>query len=128
MSELIFSNHEVVNTSPEKYIEMSVAPSILIKAWAQSMFSYELLTKDGNLKPQNQLKPHTIEKLAAAKNIFVQGGEIIKPVIGVGIMDNIEIGIGCEIVVAAYDVGITEMPVHARVQQLDEVQKLLKAI
>lgn len=128
MNNPVFINHEVVNASPDDYVEIMVAPSRLLDAWAQSMFACEMLSKNGDIKPVEEMHEDIREKFLTVKKVIEQGGSVTKPVIGIGLMDNIEIGIGREISVALYAGGVAEMPVHVRKAQAKDVQKLLQAL
>lgn len=125
MTEPAFYDHEVVRRSPADYVEMRLSPSALLKAWSLSMFAHEMLANDGTVKPVDCMNTETLEKLLYAQDAMKKGEAVAKPIIGVGIMDNIEIGIGREIVVAAQTMNIPEIPVHARQAQAREITKLM---
>ena len=127
MSAAAFTNHEVVNKSPSDYVEIIVSLAVLVKAWSHSAFAYEMLESGGSIKPDTKMGHDILERYLRAQNALKNGDAVTKPVIGIGIMDNVEIGIGREIAVAAYAIGLDNMPVHVRVQQSKEIEKLLKA-
>ena len=121
-----FYDHEVVQRAPEDYVESHHTPQDILKAWATSIFAHEILTDGGEIKPQKAMQEATLEKFIAATDAFKKGESQPKPIIGVGIMDNIEIGIGREIIAAAKDFGIDTLPVHMRKAQAAEIEKMLK--
>ena len=127
MSDPIFNDHEVVQRAPSDYVEMQMQPEAILKAWSLSMFAHEVLNKDGSIKSDKDMSAVTLEKYLAAKECLKRGEAVSKPIIGVGIMDNIEIGIGREIVAASYDLKINSIPVHMRQGQAKDIRKLLKA-
>ena len=126
MANPVFNDHEVVKRSPSDYIELQLDPKTVLKAWEVSMFAHEILNKDGSIKSDKEMSAATLEKYMAAKESLKRGEAVAKPIIGVGITDNIEIGIGREIVVASYNLKISTIPVHMRKGQVNEIQKLLK--
>lgn len=126
MTEPVFYDHEIVQKSPSDYGEMTVSPAIILQAWSHSMFAHEILDPNGNVKPDDALAEATLDLLLRAQDALKRGEPIAKPVLGVGIMDNVEIGIGREIVAAAYRLEIPSLPVHVRQGQLVDIQTLLK--
>lgn len=122
---IAFHDHEIVQRMPTDYIEITISPDKILRAWRLSLFAHELLNNDGSLKHENQMNGDTLLRYVEISNLIKQGETLPKPVIGIGIMDNLEIGIGREIVAAAAQHHITEIPVHMRKAQAIEIQKLL---
>ncbi len=121
-----FYDHEVVQKSPDDYVEITLSPTIILNAWSTSMFAHELLNKDGSVKSQNDLKDATLQKFIDANETIKRGENLPKPIIGVGIMDGVEIGIGREIIAAAAKCNIAQIPVCIRKAQADDVKAMLK--
>lgn len=125
MANQVFYDHEIVQRSPSDYLELSISPSIILTAWSQSMFAHEILSKDGTIKPNTQMSEATLDLFLKAQDMLKRDEPVAKPVLGVGIMDNVEIGVGREIVAAAYVLGLSVMPVHVRKGQADDIKTLL---
>lgn len=119
-----FYDHEVVQKTPDDYTEMTIAPQKLLDAWSSSLFAHELL-KNGAVKSSNDMKNDTLEKFIDADEKFKRNEPLPKPVIGIGIMDGIEIGIGREIIAAARVNDVDVINVCVRNAQLKDVNKLL---
>lgn len=120
-----FYNHEVVQNAPSDYVEGCYTPGQILKAWQTSLFAHELLAKDGTLKAQKDMHESTLEKFINASDAIKRSEALPKPIIGVGIMDNIEIGIGREIIAASLALGIESIPVNMRVAQAEDIVKML---
>lgn len=120
-----FYNHEVVQQSPDDYVEMTLSPRVILDAWSLSMFAHELLNKDGSVKAEDGMGEETLSKYLDALEALKRGEDVAKPVIGIGIMDGVEIGIGREIIAACATLSINEMPFHVRKAQADEVKNAL---
>lgn len=125
MSQTKFYDHEVVQRSPDDYIEVILLTDKIINAWTLSIFAHELLNKNGDIKDHDQMNSDTLQKYIIALDSLKKSTEIAKPILGIGIMDNIEIGIGREIIIAAKKLSIDKIPVHLRKSQADDIQKLL---
>ena len=120
-----FYNHEIVQQSPDDYVEMILTPVAILDAWSLSMFAHELLNKDGSIKGENSMNEDTLSKYLDALESLKRGEDVAKPVIGIGIMDGIEIGIGREVIAACATLNINEIPFHVRKAQVDDVKKVL---
>lgn len=121
-----FFDHEIVQKSPDDYVELVINPVDLLNAWSLSMFAHELLNKDGTVKSQSDLSDQTLEKYVTAVEMIKRAEPLSKPVIGIGIMDGIEIGIGREIIAACAAMKTPSIPFNVRKAQASDVKKLLK--
>jgi hypothetical protein len=119
----VFTDHEIVQKDPEKYIEMECRPSDILKAWSLSSHAHELLDKQGEVLDKSVMNDVTLAKYITACDALKKGEAIAKPVIGIGIMDNLEIGIGREIIAAACVMGIDQILTHVRKAQHNEIRK-----
>ncbi len=117
-----FQDHEVVQQAPDDYVEISLSPDKIMMAWATSLYSYELLNKDGTVKSTGDMMDETLQRYVDAEEKLRRGEGVSKPIIGIGIMEGIEIGIGREIVAAAKALGVKEIPVYVRKAQVDEIK------
>ena len=120
-----FYDHEIVQKSPDDYVELRVSPRQILKAWSMSLFAHELLGKDGQVKDKADIKDETLQRYVMAEESMKRGEDLAKPIIGIGIMDGIEIGIGREIVAVADVMGVSDIPIHVRKAQADEVRAAL---
>ncbi len=121
-----FYDHEVVQKTPETYQEISVSPAHVLTCWRSSMFACEVLDNNGEIKPEDKIAPDTLKRYLECIEMIKRGEETPKPILGYGIMDNIEIGVGREIILAAKTLGLIEIPVHIRKAQANDIQKILK--
>jgi len=121
-----FYDHEIVKKSIDDYKEMTLSPQSILSAWACSMFAHELLDASQSLKGETEMSEATLQKYINANEHIKRNEPIAKPVIGVGITDGIEIGIGREIVAACKNMQVNLIPVHVRRAQFKDVEKLLK--
>ena len=121
-----FCDHIVVQKNPEDYTEMVLTPSQIFDAWKSSMFSHELIAKDGTIMGENTLKGASLQKYISAYEALKRDEAVEKPVLGIGLFDGIEIGIGREIIAAAYHLNISDLPIHVRTAQAEEIMALFK--
>lgn len=125
MAEPVFCNHVIVTKSPDDYVELTCAPATILRAWASSLYAHELITPEGTIKDAGQIAPDSLKKFLDAVEALKRGEETPKPVLGIGIFDGIEIGIGREVVAAAGHLNLPSIPVNVRVAQEREIRGLL---
>ena len=121
-----FYDHEVVQRLPHEYIEMVAPPMDLLDAWSLSMFAHELLYNDGSIKAEADMNDVTLDRYLNALSNLKKGEPMPRPVLGIGIMDGVEIGLGREIIAACATLNISEISFHVRQAQAKEIKKLLK--
>ena len=128
MDDPIFYDHEIVQRAPSDYIEIKLKPDAVLKAWSLSMFAHEILNQNGDVKKETEMSAITLDKYLNAIESFKKNEGNIKPIIGIGIMDNIEIGVGREIVAAAKIILLDKIPIHVRKAQEKEIRELLLSV
>ncbi len=123
-----FYDHEIVQQSPDDYYEMTLNAYSVLKAWSSSLFAHELLKSDGTIKDQSEMSDGTLDKYITATELIKKQESIAKPIIGVGMMDGIEIGVGREIIAVCHQMNIDTIPVQMRKAQRAEIEKLLPSV
>ena len=121
-----FYNHAIVDKNPDDYVEIIASPAAILGVWKLSFFAHELLHKDGAVKSEDELKGDTLQKYIEAAESIKRSEDIPTPILGIGIYDGVEIGVGREIIAAAYHANIETITTFARKGQADEIRDLLK--
>lgn len=96
-----------------------------LKSWQQSVYSYEWLKSDGSIKSAEELSQIERTKRENAEDAIKKGQPITKPTLGMGVMDNIEIGSGRADLLTLIDQGHTSIPVHVPKSHLEEFEAFL---
>ena len=110
---------------PDLYSEITLDTQKVLQSWALSVMSLEWLDQKGHIKPFDDLKPVKQEKRLAIEEALKNGAEIQKPILGIGLYDNVEIGSGrAEFLTLAVH-GFDVIPVHVRTSQLEHFQTFL---
>jgi hypothetical protein len=94
------------------YIAVTVDVARVLKSWRESLFSFEWLTPEGDIKSLENLPAHEQPKRQAVEEKLRAGQPLEKPVLGIGIMDNVEIGSGRAEFLTLAAKGVTKIPVH----------------
>lgn len=121
-----YIDHAVVARTPDDYVSVTVDIASVFEAWKLSIFSHELLDQMGGVKNEDSLGGDVLKKFLTAREAFNRGEPLEKPVLGIGIYDGVEIGIGREIMAAAFQAGEKTIPVCVRKSQKDEILSLVK--
>jgi|GEM_PF-3608030 len=120
-----FHDHNMVAQSPKDYDKKMLSPHKILHLWSSSMFSYELLDKNKQVKAVEDMKPDTQQKYKQVIDAIQSSQSIEIPIIGIGMIDGIEIGLGRESIAACDVLGIDTIPVYVRQSQKDEIEVLL---
>lgn len=116
----LFCDHPVVTGAADQYVEITVDLARVVDDWRQSLMSHELLAKAGGIKPDEALSPARLARRFEIREAYRRGEAIEKPVLGIGIFDSVEIGVGSDILVTLALEGLEAMPVHVRRSQVNE--------
>ena len=95
-----------------QYAVLTVDVARVLDSWRSSLFSYEWMTPDGRLKAPEALPPSQATKSAEAERKFAAGEPLEMPVLGIGLMDNVEIGAGRATFLTLARLGVRHLPVH----------------
>jgi hypothetical protein len=107
-----FIDHQVTVSKTRVYLDVVVDVAAVLKSWQLSVFSFEWLDADGAVKPIEALKEQDQQRRKDVEAVIEAGGEIEKPVLGIGIQDNVEIGSGKAAFLVLAAQGANAIPVH----------------
>lgn len=110
--EVHFTDNSIIQSRAEQYIEITVDADAILKSWRQSLFSHEWLLPDGQIKPAKELPAAEQPKRESVELALAGGRTIAKPVLGIGLLDNVEIGAGKAEFLTLAALGYAKIPVH----------------
>ncbi len=94
------------------YMKITVELERVVASWRDSLFSFEWLHPDGRIRAMHELKPAEQARRAAVEQALQTGGPVTMPVLGIGMMENIEIGSGRAELLTLAAHGIKTAQVH----------------
>ncbi len=94
LSTLQMTDNPAIAGRESRYKTMSVDTAKVLKSWKSSLYSFEWLTPDGAIRDAGDLPMKEHQKREEVENRIKNGAPLERPVLGIGIMDNIEIGAG----------------------------------
>lgn len=96
----------------ERYITVKIDVARVLEGWRLSLMAHEWLTPDGKLRDIDQLNMLDRDKVLKARRTISNGQDIPRPVLGIGMLDNVEIGAGRDVFCALAMEGVTTIDVH----------------
>lgn len=107
-----FVDNKAALARPEQFIAIEINVGAVLQSWRLSVFSYEWLERDGSIKTISALSAEEGEKRALVEKALQTREPLEKPLLGIGIQDNVEIGSGKAVLLTLADLGLQTMPVH----------------
>lgn len=94
MDTLHLTDSTAIQGRESRYMTARVDTDKILKSWQKSLFSFEWLTPEGKIRKIDDLPLREHEKRLEIEVCLKSGRPIERPVLGIGIMDNVEIGAG----------------------------------
>ena len=96
----------------DKFTLLEVELDKIIKDWKKSLYSFEWLLPDGSIRPPEKLATDYRHQTQNIEQVYKLGGPLERPVLGLGMMDNVEIGSRKEVLLTLARVGVETLEVH----------------
>lgn len=104
----------------DRYETITVDLDKVLNSWKQSLFSFEWLQPDGSIRSREDLPDNEQEKYDHVIQEIKNGNALPQPILGIGMMGNIEIGSRREILLTLYTEGVRTINVHILKQDFEE--------
>ena len=125
LGNLEFIDNTALAGRRDRYLSVEVDVAKVMASWRLSLFAYEWLERDGRIKQPNALSTTEQPKRRAVEDALIRHAALQKPVLGIGVMDNIEIGSGRAVLLTLAALGAATMPVHIPVTHHNDFKKFL---
>jgi len=100
----------------------------VLESWRASLFSFEWLYPDGSVRGPEDLPEEEQPKRHDIENRLKSASPIERPVLGIGVMDNIEIGAGRAAFLTLAAHGAEVIPVHIPKSHESDFKAFLAAV
>lgn len=111
--DLHFTDNSSLRGREDKYVVVRVRTSAILQSWRNSLFSFEWLQPDGSLRALDDLPLHERDKRVKVEKALDGGAQAIeRPVLGIGLLDNVEIGAGRDVFLTLAARQQAEIEVH----------------
>lgn len=112
LQSLEFIENPAVRARRDAYLDVNVDVAKILKSWQSSLYSYEWMLTDGRIKSRDELPENEQPKRDEAEEKIKRGKPLEKPVLGIGLLENVEIGSGRALFLTLADKGLDTVPVH----------------
>lgn len=112
LDNIQFIDNPAVQNSDGAYLDIQINVAKALESWRLSLFSFEWLTPEGKIKTTEALSENERPKRRTTESHIKNGTALEKPILGIGLKDNIEIGAGRAIFLTLAAHGMKTMPVH----------------
>ena len=109
---LKFSDNIAIKGREDRYQTVRVASAAVIKSWRSSLFSFEWLDENGAIRALDDLPLHERDKRLKVEKALASAESLNRPVLGIGVLDNVEIGAGRDVFLTLAARGFKEIEVH----------------
>ena len=112
MTKIEFIDNKAALANPDKYIKITINIAKTLKSWKNSLYSYEWLDENNEIKTFEALSATEADKRRAIEDKIKNNSAIERPILGIGILENIEIGSGRAAFLTLASIGIETITVH----------------
>lgn len=107
-----FADNPLIADRKDNYLAVTVDSAKIIESWRGSLRAFEWITPEGQIKELSALKTEDQEQRTEIEDKIKSGQTLEKPVLGIGLLENVEIGIGRATFLVAFANGQKEIPAH----------------
>lgn len=127
MQELNFVDHPIVASDRDAYVDVIIDAPKAIESYRLSLMSFEVLDRHGNIRPDEDLDVAEQAVRESVREKIKTNQVFEKPIVGLGLNDNFEIGIGRSLFTSLVYEGFSEIPVHIRTSHLEHLKQFVKS-
>jgi hypothetical protein len=122
---LSFTDSPAILGREDRYAQVRVKTAAVLESWRGSLFSFEWLDAKGALRGLDDLPLHERDKRLKIERALQAGEPLARPVLGIGILDNVEIGAGRDVFLTLAAHGMEAIEVYIPAANAREFKKFL---
>ncbi len=107
-----FKDNPALKGREDKFITINAKVSVVLASWRESLFAHEWLDSEGRIKPPSELSEKIRRNRENAITQIDSNENLVRPVLGLGITDTVEIGSGRDLFLVLASRGINIISVH----------------
>ncbi len=116
--KLIDNRAATQNTT--KYVTICINMDAVVESWRGSLFSFEWLTPRGEVMASDKMRDVEREKFQSVQFSYKESLPLERPILGIGVMDNIEIGSRRDVLLTLYSLGVKTLDVHVPKSNIED--------
>lgn len=118
--DIQFVDNPAIRERRDHYVDVTVDVSRILKSWQSSLYSFEWMLPDGRIKTRDELPENEQPKRAEVEEKIRRNRPLEKPILGIGLLENVEIGSGRATFLTLAATGLRTIPVHIPKSNEDE--------
>ena len=107
-----FEDNPAIRGREDRFIVVEAKIAPILASWRESLFAHEWLLPDGTIKTMTDMTAEMRERRHLIEIQLQNSQPLQRPVLGIGITDNVEIGDGRDLLLHLASKGIKTIPVH----------------
>lgn len=120
-----FITNPVISGRDDKYTTINIKVEAVLESWRMSLFSYEWILPDGRIRAEGELSESERPKRHAVEENLKSKAPLEMPILGIGLLENVEIGSGRATFLTLAAHGCKTMPVHVPKSNIKEFAPFL---
>jgi len=112
LNPIHFTDSPAIKGREDRYTLLTIDTAKVLQSWRQSLFSFEWLTAEGSLRALDDLPVGLRSQRLLVENALMAGAGVERPVLGVGLLDTVEIGAGRAVFLTLAAHGYKDLMVH----------------
>ena len=124
-TDLTMIDNAGIKGREDRYTVIRIDTAKTLKSWQSSLFSFEWLMPDGAIRSLDDLPLRERDRRIEAEKALKGGSPLERPILGIGIMDNVEIGAGRAVFLTLAAQGHKSIDVHIPASNHDDFRKFL---
>ena len=123
--DIQFVDNPAIRERRDHYVDVTVDVARILKSWQSSLYSFEWMLADGRIKTREELPENEQPKRAEIEEKIRRNRPLEKPILGIGLLENVEIGSGRATFLTLAAAGLRAIPVHIPKSNEDEFTPFL---
>ncbi len=123
---LTFTDNPSIKGREKQFITVTVDLAPIVASWRDSLFAYEWFTPEGQVRTPSQMSESVRQKRESVEKNITSQVPLVRPVLGIGILDTIEIGAGREVLLTLATHGVETISVHIPESHFEEFRSLIR--
>lgn len=107
-----FIDNPAIASRREGYLDVTVNTEKVLKSWKRSLYAFEWMLPDGRIRSCGELPEAEQPRRRIVEEKLERNEPLEKPVLGIGLLDTVEIGAGRATFLTLAALGLESVPVH----------------
>ena len=122
---MILIDNPTLKDRADKFTTLEVNLTKIVQDWKKSIYSFEWLLPDGAVRPPEKLTTEYRHQYNNIEQVYLLKGALERPILGLGMMDNVEIGSRKEVLLTLTHLGVSTLEVHVPKSCLKDFEKFV---